>query len=260
MDNLNFQPIGYFHSSLEHPNEAPRQPNPLLIDTAGVIQLHEGFQFHEALRDLDGFSHIWIVFHFHKNTQWHPMVLPPRGSHIKRGVFSTRSPYRPNPIGMSVLELRSIEGLRLTVGPSDLLNATPILDIKPYIPHVDAHPEARRGWLENSMNEKYTFSWSELALRQLKFLEEQGLTQLRGFVVNQMEYEPLDSKKKRLYFLDDQTLLAYRTWRVRIQVDETAKTVQGILISSGYPPEDLLNSVDTYTDKALHRAFIAKSF
>lgn len=256
MQSFNFQPIGYFHSALDNPNEAPRQPHKDLHDTNGYILLKEGHHFHEALRDVDSFSKIWVLFHFHKNDHWNPTVVPPRGSAKKRGVFATRSPYRPNPIGMSILDLVFIDGLKIQVGPSDILNGTPIFDIKPYLAFIDSYPDAKAGWLENHhTTEKYVLQWSPVAMEQIAFLESHGLTQLRSFILNQLEYEPQDSKKKRLYFVEGKVLLAYRTWRVEIQVHEETKTVRIIKISSGYTKSEMEFGADTYNDKALHATY-----
>lgn len=260
MDSLNFKPIGYFRNAMDNPNEAPRQPNPYLSETAGYIELLSGQHFKDALRDLDDFTKIWVIFQFHKNDHWNPLVHPPRGSDRKRGVFATRSPHRPNPIGMSALNLISIDGLKINTGPTDLLNGTPILDIKPYLPYVDSHPDEKIGWLQESAEEKFSVIWSSQAQVQLAFLESHGLTQLRGFVVNQLEYDPTDAKKKRLYFVEDKIWLAYRTWRIQIQVDSAAKHVQALAIQSGYSAEELSSSDDPYKDKDLHRLFLNHSF
>lgn len=258
MESFKFAPIGHFVSSLENPNEAPRQPNNELLDTSGVIQLLPGFNFEEALRDLDGFSKVWILYHFHRNEYWNPTVSPPRGSLKKRGVFATRSPYRPNPIGMSVLDLKNVDGLTVTLGPSDLLNGTPILDLKPYLPYMDSYPNARIGWLENQNEAKYSLIWSPLAIEQNSFLESLGITQLKGFILNHLEYEPENFKKKRLYFLESKILLAYRTWRIEFKVDSENKQVSILHISSAYSSKEIEASTDPYKDKPLHLAFISK--
>lgn len=260
MDSLNFKPIGYFRNSMDNPNEAPRQPNPDLSETAGYIELAKDLHFEDALRDLDGFTKIWVIFHFHKNDHWNPLVQPPRGSDKKRGVFATRSPHRPNPIGMSVLDLISIDGLKINLGPTDLLNGTPILDIKPYLPYVDAHPDEKIGWLEESAGKKYSVVWNSYALAQLQFLESHGLTQLRGFLVNQLEYDPTDAKKKRIYFIEDKILIAYRTWRVEIEVHKNLKQVQVLSVKSAYTSDEMASSDDRYHDKSIHSAFRKHNF
>jgi tRNA-Thr(GGU) m(6)t(6)A37 methyltransferase TsaA len=255
MESLNFKPIGYFRNSMDNPYEAPRQPNPDLSETAGYIELSSGHHFEDALRDLDGFTKIWVIFKFHKNDHWNPLVQPPRGSDKKRGVFATRSPHRPNPIGMSVLDLISIDGLKIDLGPTDLLNGTPILDIKPYLSYVDAHPGEKIGWIDKSAEEKYSVLWHSEAQTQLEFLESHGLRQLRGFVVNQLEYDPANAKKKRLYFIEGKILLAYRTWRVEIEIIEDKRQVQVLNVKSAYTAAELSSNEDRYDDKTLHRLF-----
>jgi tRNA-Thr(GGU) m(6)t(6)A37 methyltransferase TsaA len=107
----------------------------------------KGQDFEQALLDLASFSHIWLIYGFHSAKGWKPMVLPPRGDK-KRGVFATRSPYRPNPIGISVVKLVKISGLKIHVQGTDLLDGTPIYDIKPYIPYADSISDANAGWID----------------------------------------------------------------------------------------------------------------
>lgn len=102
----------------------------------------------EALRSLEGFERVWLVYLFHMNEGWSAMVRPPRGPRIKRGVLATRSPHRPNPIGLSAVRLVGVEGRTLRVRELDLLDGTPVLDIKPYVPYADAFPEAKAGWVD----------------------------------------------------------------------------------------------------------------
>ena len=101
----------------------------------------------EILRDLEGFERIWLIFAFHRSEGWKAMVRPPRGR-AKRGVLATRSPHRPNAIGLSAVELVAVEGRTLRVRGLDLLDGTPVLDIKPYVPYADAFPDAKAGWID----------------------------------------------------------------------------------------------------------------
>ena len=107
-----------------------------------------GCNFEQALKDLDEFEYIWVLAWLHLNEGWNVQVIPPRGSKIKRGLFATRAPHRPNPIGLSALKLIGINGRKLKVRGIDLLDGTPVLDIKPYIPYTDSFPNAKAGWLE----------------------------------------------------------------------------------------------------------------
>ena len=141
-----FDPIGYFQSSAHSPYELPRQAG-LVPANQGIIQLNERCQFEQALEGLEGFDLIWVVFRLHRSALWKPKVLPPRGRK-KQGVFATRSPHRPNFIGMSCVKLESIHGLSLMISGHDLLDGTPILDIKPYLNYADSLVSTRQGWLE----------------------------------------------------------------------------------------------------------------
>ena len=119
-----FEPIGFFKCVQSSPTDSPRQGS-LAPGSKGVIELSENIGV-ETLIDLVSFSHIWIIYNFHKNETWKPKVRPPRGADKKRSVFSTRSPYRPNPIGMSCVTLDRVEGRSLFFSEHDLLDGTPI--------------------------------------------------------------------------------------------------------------------------------------
>lgn len=143
-----FHPIGTVRSPYRQRIDAPHQST---VDARGpggaTLELDPDLP-EETLRDLEGFAYIWVVFALHKSEGWAPTVRPPRGPRVKRGVFATRSPHRPNAIGLSAVELRGIEGRTLLLGDVDLLDGTPVLDIKPYVPYADAFPEARAGWID----------------------------------------------------------------------------------------------------------------
>lgn len=151
-EQLTLRPIGVVRSSYKQRHGTPRQPG---LESAkehagedAVIELFADQCVPEALRDLEAFSHVWVFSWFHLNgPRKKPMVRPPRGG-PKRGVFSTRAPHRPVPIGLSAVEIVSVEGLCVRVRGLDLIDGTPILDLKPYVPDFDAIPEANRGWLE----------------------------------------------------------------------------------------------------------------
>lgn len=104
----------------------------------------------ESLQDLEGFDRVWLIYHLHRSEGWRARVKPPRGPRRARGLFATRSPHRPNPIGLSCVRLVSVDGpgRRVVVADVDLLDGTPILDLKPYVPYADAFPDARAGWVD----------------------------------------------------------------------------------------------------------------
>lgn len=147
--SVEMQAIGVVHSSYRERYSAPRQP--ALEDTEpATIELNRGMNLEQALADLEGFSHIWVIYWMHLNQGWNPTVIPPRGPKVRRGLFSTRAPHRPNSIGLSAVRLKKIEGRILHIEGHDMLDGTPVLDIKPYIPYADAHSEASSGWLEDA--------------------------------------------------------------------------------------------------------------
>ncbi|MFQ5518700.1 MAG: tRNA (N6-threonylcarbamoyladenosine(37)-N6)-methyltransferase TrmO [Mariprofundus sp.] len=141
--------IGVVHSNYRERFAVPRQPS---LDTAenASIELNTGYNFEQALTDLDGFSHIWVIYWMHLNRGWNPMVRPPRGPKLKRGLFATRAPHRPNSIGLSAVRLTGIEGRTLHIKGHDMLDGTPVLDIKPYLPYADSFPAANSGWVEET--------------------------------------------------------------------------------------------------------------
>ncbi|UXR63761.1 tRNA (N6-threonylcarbamoyladenosine(37)-N6)-methyltransferase TrmO [Bdellovibrio bacteriovorus] len=246
---IEFTAIGTFHSPQVHPYEAGRQPDE--FHSAGYIELNCGHNFEQALTGLEGCERIWVVFLFHHNDHWNPMVLPPRGSQKKLGVFATRSPYRPNPVGISCVKIKHIDKLKIFVEGADLLDGSPILDIKPYVAYADSFPGIEPDWLKNA--EKFVIDFSLEAQQEIQWLELQGLQQLRSFLLHQLEFEPDNSRKKRVKPEGQGFVIAYRTWRAYFEIQEQHISVMKIF--SGYSEHDLAVSEDTYQDKNLHREF-----
>ncbi len=139
-----FQPIGVIHSDHQQAQGTPIQPR-FAEAYRGYVDLDP--EYLDALADLDGFERIWLFYHFDRATQWKAKVIPFRDT-VERGLFATRAPKRPNGIGISCVRLEGIQGNRLILSEVDILDQTPLLDIKPYVPMFDAYPEARAGWLD----------------------------------------------------------------------------------------------------------------
>lgn len=253
---LSFTPIGYFRAAEEERYEVPRQSG-LMEGRSGVIELIPGHNFEQALDDLDGFDRIWILYSFHRNHTWKPKVLPPRG-HVKRGVFATRSPHRPNPIGMSSFELVSINGRFLHVRNHDLLDGTPILDIKPYVVYADAFPNASQGWLDELSDEgTYDISWSPVAKEKLAYLQDNWQLNLEAAVQHRLTISPHPYPNARICQIDSDTHeLAYKSWRIRYHIDDNSHRIRVNDILSGYSPEALSSNVDRWGDLHIHREFI----
>lgn len=146
--------IARIHTDFPTKFGVPRQSG--LADTRGVIIFETEYRNPDALRGIEEYSHLWLLWEFSQARReiWSPTVRPPRlGGNTRIGVFATRSPYRPNPIGLSCVKLEKVEmtakyGLVVHVAGVDIMDGTPIYDIKPYLPYVDAHPEASGGFSE----------------------------------------------------------------------------------------------------------------
>jgi tRNA-Thr(GGU) m(6)t(6)A37 methyltransferase TsaA len=140
---VQFEPIGVVRTAQVLHHEAPRQ-SLLGRGAEGEIELRQGLQ--NCLQDLEGFSHVWVVFWCHLARGWRSQVVPPRDTR-KRGVLATRAPQRPNAIGLSCVRLLGVTRRRLYISDHDLLDGTPVLDVKPYLPYCDSVPDARIGYV-----------------------------------------------------------------------------------------------------------------
>jgi len=151
---IEFEPIGIIHSPFTKPEGMPIQPSAAL-GIKGTVKVFENFL--AALKDLDGFSHIILLYYFHRSRNFKLTVVPFLDTK-PRGLFATRAPKRPNPIGFSVVKLEKIEKNVLYINKVDILDGTPLLDIKPYVPKFDAQINVKTGWLEkigkNIVNKK----------------------------------------------------------------------------------------------------------
>ena len=175
-EKLTISPIGYLRCAKSLKFNARHQPNESQSET-NVLELLSGDLYQKALIDLDGFDRIWLIGWFHRNQAWRPQVLPPRGPAKRRGVFATRSPHRPNPLSITPVQLLEIKKNQLILGPCDLVDDTPIFDIKPYIPAYDSFPESKAGWIDEVDAELknppiYQIHFSPLAQEQRRWLQE----------------------------------------------------------------------------------------
>ena len=174
----------------------PRQSG-IAADTIGKIVFEKEYRRPEALRGIDGFSHLWLIWEFSEavREEWSPTVRPPRlGGNTRVGVFATRSPFRPNPIGLSSVKLIDIlhteaEGDVLIVSGADILNGTPIYDIKPYLKYTDSHDDAVGGFADGVLGYKLEVSFPDELLRLVK--EEK-----RASLISVLENDPRPSYKE----------------------------------------------------------------
>jgi tRNA-Thr(GGU) m(6)t(6)A37 methyltransferase TsaA len=149
---VRFQPIGVIHTPFASQKGTPIQPT-YAKDAVGEVILDPPFV--PGLKDLDGFERIWLLYLLDRARAWRPLVVPYRDIE-ERGLFATRAPSRPCPIGLSVVEIVSVTGNTVSVRGVDMLDNTPLLDIKPYIPAIDAFPVSRAGWFDERVRDAKT--------------------------------------------------------------------------------------------------------
>lgn len=172
---IQLQPIGIIHSPYGEKYAVPRQPN-LVPQGKGVLRLLPPYNSPDAVRGLEQFSHLWLIFHFHQipERHWHATVRPPRlGGNERVGVFASRATHRPNPLGLSKVALQRIEiadgDVLLHLGSVDLVDGTPIFDIKPYLAYADSEPYACSGFAQQKPPERLCVEFTPKALQAVSF-------------------------------------------------------------------------------------------
>lgn len=177
------QAIGILESCFKEKFGTPRQPRLAQASTAR-LRMRQKFIPEQSLKDLAGFSHVWLLSYFHLNTNktFVSTVHPPRLKGRTVGVFASRSPHRPSPIGLSLARLVRVEGDTLHLAEIDLVDGTPILDVKPYIPSYDCAAPARAGWTDQVNTMEFAVSFEPAALEQVRGLEAAGLAGLRALI------------------------------------------------------------------------------
>lgn len=177
------RPIAHIHSDFATKFGIPRQSGVVGSLQAEII-FEPKFRSRDAVRGLEAFSHIWLIWEFSENVRadWSPTVRPPRlGGNVRMGVFATRSPFRPNPIGLSCVRLEDItfsdaRGPVLHVAGADLMDGTPIYDIKPYIPYADCHPDAAEGFTGQTQFHRLQVEFPPQLLARVPAADRDGLT------------------------------------------------------------------------------------
>ena len=220
------RPIAHIHSDFSTKFGIPRQSGVVESLQAEIVFAPE-FRSREAVRGLDGYSHIWLIWEFSENVDapWSPTVRPPRlGGNVRMGVFATRSPFRPNPIGLSCVRLERVDladprGPVLHVAGADLMDGTPIFDIKPYIPYGDCHPDATGGFTDTAGDFLLNVSFPPALLSLLP--EDK-----RDAAIGVLSHDPRPSYQRspeRVYGL------SFAGYDIRFTVEENVLTVKEVL-------------------------------
>lgn len=222
MDSISIQPIAKMHSDFPTKFGIPRQSN-LVEELESTIVFEPAFRNTDALRGIEGFSHLWIIWQFSESVrhEWSPTVRPPRlGGNTRMGVFATRSPFRPNNLGLSCVRLLEVvptdtEGTVLRVAGADLMNGTPIFDIKPYIPYSDSFPEAKGGFTDTAGDFLLEVDFPEELLKMLPECKHQA-------AIGVLSHDPRPSyqrKPDRVYGL------TFAGYDIRFTVNDKKLTV-----------------------------------
>lgn len=195
------QVIGYIESPYKQKFAIPRQPG-LVPEATGKLKLQAPFASETMIRGIEAFSHLWLVFVFHETADkgWSPMVRPPRlGGNTRKGVFATRATFRPNPLGLSVVKLDGVEihngAVTLLISGIDLLDGTPILDIKPYLPYSDALADARGGFADAAPETSMTVEFSAAAEQFCR--QQSAYPKLQQLIEKVLKQDPRPPYKKQ---------------------------------------------------------------
>ena len=231
MSEFAFAQIGVIRSPWKEKFAVPRQPG-LVQDGGGELHLQPPYNQPEAVRGLEAFSHLWLLFVFHQTMEggWRPTVRPPRlGGNARMGVFATRSTFRPNPIGMSLVELKGIriekQQVILQLGSLDLVDGTPVVDIKPYLPFAEAWPHAVAGFAQAAPAADRPVRFSELAQQQLH--QQSRYPNLARFISEVLAQDP-----RPAYRQGETQTREYAAWlmdfNVRWRIDDAGTEVIAI--------------------------------
>lgn len=194
MAQYNFNSIGTIHSCYKEKFGIPRQP--ALVNSPATIEIHNSYSNEDAFRELETFSHIWVIFVFHEitNKNWKATVRPPRlGGNQRIGVFASRSMFRPNPIGLSVVELKNVErsgnNIILNIMGGDFLDLTPVLDIKPYISYADSIDTSLSGYATEKPAIKFNVIFSLDAKNEIERVREK-YPQIERIIIEVLQLDP----------------------------------------------------------------------
>lgn len=192
MNSFNFREIGRIESCYRDKFGTPRQSG-LVKQSLSRLKISSEFQPQDALEGLGGFSHAWLIWVFHQNTnqRYHAKVHPPRLGGASQGVFATRSPHRPNPIGLSLVKIAKIESPYIYFEGADLVDGTPILDLKPYLPEIESKPDAKNGWTSQIETHKPQVVWNAEASEELlKWQKTKQIANLREIIEETLQMDP----------------------------------------------------------------------
>lgn len=242
--------------------QAGHQPT-TATEASNELELLAGCGYEQALQDLAGMERVWLVWWFHRNTDWRPLVLPPRGPAQRRGVFATRSPHRPNPLGLTCVPLVGVEGRRLLLGPCDLIDGTPVFDVKPYIAAHDSFPAASAGWIDAMEIElrqpaRFSVSLAPAAVTQAQWLSDTWRIDFRPRLVELLSRDPAPHRTRRIRRRNASEFeIGCGAWRAVFTIGGELVSVSAL--EAAYPMSFLMRpGYEAVPDREAQLAFLAR--
>lgn len=261
-DSLTLTPIGFIRTGKQVKFQARHQPVDGEVE-CNVLELLPGVNFEQALQDVAGFDRVWLLWWFHRNQTWRPLVLPPRGPAQRRGVFATRSPHRPNPLGMTPVRLLGVKGRCLLLGACDLVEGTPVFDVKPYVPAYDSFPEAKAGWIEevdtlSTEPARFTVNFSPLADEQAQWLKTEYGVEFTTRLTELLARDPTPHRTRRIRKRAAGGLeIGCGAWRAAFGVEAQCVTITAL--ETGYPLRFLnREGYEAVPDREAQLAFLGR--
>ncbi len=269
LPTLTLSPIGHIRSGKNVKFQARHQPDEREAEES-FLELLPDADLALATADLAGFERVWLIWWFHRNRAWRPKVIPPRGPQKRRGVFATRSPHRPNALGITPVRLLGVEegGRLLRLGPCDLVEGTPVFDIKPYVPAYDSFPGARAGWIDEVdaaelAGPRYMVEPEPRAEEQAAWLRANWGVDFLGRVRELLARDPAPHRTRRIRRVPTEHGGGFEVgcgaWRALFSVDEAAARVRVTGLGPGYPLWQLTREgSESVPDREAQAAFLAR--
>ena len=266
---LTLRPIGFIRSGKRVKFQARHQPDEREQEE-NFLDLLPDADLALATADLAGFERIWLVWWFHRNTTWRPQVIPPRGPQRRRGVFATRSPHRPSPLGLTPVRLLAVEqgGRVLRLGPCDLVEGTPVFDLKPYVPAYDSFPGSRAGWIDEvdaaeRAEPAFTVELAARASEQADWLGAGWGVDFMPRVRELLARDPSPHRTRRIRRVATEYGGGFEigcgAWRAMFTVDAAAGRVTITGLGPAYPLRFLVrDDHETVPDREAQVAFLAR--
>lgn len=210
MNTYHYPPIGFIKTCFKEKFGVPRQSG-MVTEARAILKLNDQTDFKKALNHIEDFSHLWIIFVFHKHVEmkWKPYIHPPRvDAPTNIGVFASRSPHRPNPIGMSAVKLEFVDweasgGPEIHLSGIDFLDDTPVLDIKPYLPYTDSIKDAVGGWAEGEIPQ-YPVLFSKQSIEVMATVTIERHPAFKKLLTEILQWDPRPTSQKKAFPINDE--------------------------------------------------------